>query len=109
MRILARTINNKVLQLSLSLAAYLNGPVSNAMDEDVNPFYVLESYLPLNYTIYQDAELLLELERACLLAVHSQENELTYAKPIEINIDLKDLCDFKILYYQNHAQPNSIA
>ena len=109
MRIIARTINNKVLQLSLSLAAYLNGPVSSVVDEDVNPFYILESYLPINYTVYQDSELLLELERACLLAVRSQENELAYVHPLRIKVEHKDLDDFKLLYYRVHAHSPTTA
>jgi hypothetical protein len=108
MQILARTINNKVLQLSISLASYLHGPISNAFEEDVDPFYILESYMPLNYTAYLDSELLAELERACLLAVRGK-NELAYVHPVEIDLDLNDLREFKKLYYQIYAQPNTIA
>ena len=108
MRILARTINNKALQVSLSLSAYLNGPVSNTLNEEIDPFYVLESFLPFDYTSHEDEELLRELERACLLAVRS-EDELAYVHPIQIKIDTQDLNDFKILYYHTHPQSPIIA
>ena len=109
MRILARTLNNKVLKLSLSLTAYLNGPVIGAHEVDSNPFYLLESYLPVNYTIYGDSDLMRELEQACLLVISSQSKQASYVKPVEIHVDGNDLKDFKVLYYAAHAQSTTPA
>ena len=108
MHILARTLNNKALQLSLSLAAYLNGPLSNIIETDSNPFYTLEAYLPVNYTDYSDSELVYALERACLHAVRSHQKETSYIKPLEVHMDIADLNDFKVLYYHTYAHSISI-
>ncbi|EDM25794.1 hypothetical protein LNTAR_15297 [Lentisphaera araneosa HTCC2155] len=108
MRILAHTLNNKALQLSLSLAAYLNGPVSNIIETDSDPFYTLESYLPVDYTDYSDSQLAYALEQACLHAVRSQQKETSYLTPLEIHMDTDDLNDFKVLYYHIYAHSLSI-
>ncbi len=103
MRILARTLNNTVLQLSLSISAYVYGPLSNVSNQD--PVELLEAHLPYDFIHFSDHKLADALELACLSALRSEQEETAYLAPLQILLDPQDLQDFKSLHYQNENHP----
>ena len=108
MKIIANTINNKLLQMELPFASFLNGTLASHLSgDDLNPKDLLYEQLPATSRLESmtEEELVYTLEDACLRASKYEcaEESVDFLTPVKIKIDADDVANFKQLFFPLHG------